>query len=458
MKNKSRISIIKLIIFLSISISIPPCLCSAQGEPLPQQNNSSGTTFLNFLNNKPDNTYNKLFNDVVDRVKTSYVEEVTDKKIYEAAIDGMLSSLDPYSSFLNEKEHQDMMITTKGELSGIGIEFAMDKGFVKVISPYEEGPAFKGGIKIGDIIITINGQTVKGMSLSQAAEKLRGKPKSKLKIGIFRESTNETLEINLVREIIKIIPVKSKLLSENIAYLKISSFNENTSFIIRREYQRLKELAKDVGSEIKGLIIDLRWNAGGLLDQSKEVAELFLEDAIIVSTKGRIPDSNQIYYSTGQDISAGLPIVVLINGGSASASEIVAAALQDNKRALVVGTKSYGKGLIQSVITLPNNTGIKLTTAKFYTPSGKAIQSNGVVPDVVVEEAILTPTDNKPDSQKENITGNSEKERDLAKIVRDKDKLRLFSSSVGEETADFQLLRAIDIVKGMALYSQRLTN
>lgn len=433
------------------------------------QQNSSPQPVMNFFSviNKREVNYNKTFQDVLERVKQDYVEEVADKKLYESALDGMLSSLDPHSAFLNEKEFQDMKISTKGEFGGVGLEVTMEKGFLKVISPYEDGPAFKAGVKIGDFITAIDEQTVKGMSISQAVEKLRGKPKSKVKVTIYRENTNESLDLVINREVIKIVPVKSRLVGGDVGVVKITSFSENTASMVRKDVYKLIEQAKEHQQELRGLILDLRWNAGGLLDQSTEVCDLFLDDSVIVSTKGRVPEANQTYKTTGRDITEGLPMVVLINGGSASASEIVAGAFQDNKRALIVGTKSFGKGSVQSVIPMPNGaTAIKLTTARFYTPSGRAIQTNGIIPDVTVEEAVVTPVKGLNIGNEASLNNHleSDQTQDLNQKVKEKDKDKTkpkfgsIPSLNQKDREDYQLLRAVDIVKGMALYSERLAN
>jgi carboxyl-terminal processing protease len=409
---------------------------------------------------KQDVNYDLLFKEVMERTKVDYVDEVTDKKLIESAIEGMLSSLDPHSTFLNEKEFQEMRISTKGEFGGLGIEVTMEKGFIKVISPYEDGPAFKVGIRAGDFITMIDGIVVKGMTLSQAVEKLRGKPKTKVKLTIFRESSTESFEASPIREIVKIIPVKAKLVSDNVALIKITTFNETTAALVRKEFLKLHDQAREKGAALRGLILDLRWNPGGLFEQAKEIAELFLEDGVIVSTKGRLPESNQIYRASGIDITEGLPIAVLINGGSASASEIVAGALQDNRRALLVGTKSFGKGSVQTVLPLPGNTAMKLTTSRYYTPSGKAIQANGIEPDVVVEEAVVTKVKQQSNLPNEAaLLGHLAQEAESKNGAQSGKKTQALSSFLdAKESEDYQLLRAIDVVKGMALYSERLAS
>lgn len=422
---------------------------------LPLQSHAQDGIY-NFFGGKTKVNYPELFQNVIERVKQDYVEEVTDKEIYQSAIEGMLSSLDPHSTFLDEREFQDMKISTKGEFGGLGIEVTMEKGWLKVISPYEDSPAFRSGVKIGDFITMVDGKVVKGMTLSQAVDSLRGKPRSKVKITIYREPTNETLDLVITRELIRIVPVKAKIVSGDVAHIKISSFSETTTYLVRKEFFKLEDQAKESKIPLKGLILDLRWNPGGLLDQSKEVTELFLDEGVIVSTKGRVEDSNQTYHASGQDISDGLPIVVLINGGSASASEIVAGALQDNKRALVAGVKSFGKGSVQTIMPLPGGIAIKITTAKYYTPSGRSIQAQGIIPDVPIEEALITPiTEKGSQSTESSLLGHFE--NDNLDQPRNKPNKPAFSSKVTQEE-DFQLLRAIDLVKGMALYSERFSS
>lgn len=427
----------------------------------------------NFLVGKQQVDYNKLFKEVMDKVKKDYVDEVTDAKLIESALEGMLSSLDPHSGFLNEKEFQEMKITTKGEFGGIGIEVTMDKGFLKVISPYEDGPAFKSGIKIGDYITMVDDQVIKGLSLSQAVEKLRGKPKTKVKLTVYRESTGDTLEFNLARDVIRIVPVKAKVIASDVALLRVSTFSENTATLLKKEFFKLVDQAKENNIELKGVILDLRWNPGGLLDQAKEVTELFLEDGVIVTTKGRISEANKVFKANGFDITEGLPLVILINGGSASASEIVAGSLQDNKRALLVGTKTFGKGSVQTVQPLTGNMAMKLTTSRYYTPSGRSIQAQGIEPDVVVEEALVTPIKGGDygtseaslvghlGSEEEEVKTNKSTVQPLKKAptpAKQQSIRQLQDNLTHKEAEDFQLLRAVDMVKGMALYSERFSN
>lgn len=407
-----------------------------------------------YLVGKDKTDYKNLYNEVLQRVKTDYVEEVSDKDLVEKSLDGMLSSLDPHSQFLNEREFNDLKNSLRGEFGGIGVEITMDRGFVKVISPYEDGPGFKAGIKIGDYITAIDGQVVKGMTLSDAAEKLRGKPKSKVLVSIYRESTGETMDLTISRELIKITPVKSRIVGGDVGMIKVATFGENTAQQVKREFNRLTDQARSEKTDLAGLIIDLRWNPGGILDESKAMVELFVENGIIVSTKGRIPEANNVYRAEGSDITEGLPIVVLVNGGSASASEIVAGALQDNKRALIVGTKTFGKGSVQSIIPLPDGkTAMKITTSLYYTPSGRSIQADGIEPDVVVEEALITPIKNPNLNNEADLVGHLQNED-----KKSKDKLRgkRPPSLGGKDNEDFQLVRAIDLVKGMSLYSTKV--
>ncbi len=308
-----------------------------------------------------------LFGDVFEKVRKDYVEEVTDQKLVESALNGMLSSLDPHSGYLNDESFKDMQVQTKGEFGGLGIEVTMDSGWVKVVSPIDDTPAHKAGIKPGDYITHIDGTAVMGLSLNEAVDKMRGKPGTDIKLTIRRKSVPEALDITLTRAIIKIKPVRYEVKEEDkIGYIRINTFSEKTTESVKKA---VKEITKELGDKPIGYIIDLRNNPGGLLDQAVAVSDLFLESGEIVSTRSRNPEDTMRFNAKPGDIAEGLPIVVLINDGSASASEIVAGALQDHKRAVIAGMKSFGKGSVQTIIPIVNHGAIRITTARYYTPS-----------------------------------------------------------------------------------------
>ena len=390
-----------------------------------------------------------LFKSVVRRVQRDYVQEVSEKELIEYALNGMLTSLDPHSAYYDKKAFEELKMLTHGQFGGLGIEVTMENGLIKVISPYEGGPAHKHGIMTGDYITMIDGQIVKGMSISEAVDKLRGRAGTMVSVSVYRESSGDNFELTIRREIVKIIPVKAKLVGDNdIIHIKLSNtFNESTVSTVKKEYYRLyQDAAKTYEKKIQGIVLDLRSNPGGLLDQALEVTELFMPQGDIVITKGRIPDANRIYKASGADITNGLPLIVLINGGSASASEIVAGALQDNKRALIVGTKSFGKGSVQNVIGLPNGTGIKLTTSRYYTPTGRGIQAEGIIPDIIVEDAKLEFLE-KRTSGEASLKGHLSKEPGASA-----DNQSQLSQGYEKNIQDFQLLRAVDLIKGLRLY------
>jgi carboxyl-terminal processing protease len=324
-----------------------------------------------------------LFGDVFERVRAEYVEPVADKDLIENALNGMLTGLDPHSNYMNAKSFRDMQVQTRGEFGGLGIEVTQDNGFIKVITPIDDTPASRAGIKTGDLILALDGQSVQGLTLNDAVDKMRGTPNSKIKLTIKREGVDTPLELALMREVIKIQVVKSHLEGNDIGYIRLTSFSEQTDSGLRKAYAQLKDQA---GDHLHGLILDLRNNPGGLLDQAVAVGDDFINEGEIVSTRARHPEDSQRWNAKGGDITGGLPVVVLINGGSASASEIVAGALQDHRRAVLVGTRSFGKGSVQTVIPLPGNGAMRLTTARYYTPSGRSIQGLGIVPDVEVQE------------------------------------------------------------------------
>ena len=323
-----------------------------------------------------------LFGDVFERVRAEYVEPTTDRDLVENAINGMLTGLDPHSSYMNAKAFRDMQVQTRGEFGGLGIEVTQEGGFIKVISPIDDTPAARAGVKAGDLITGIDGKTVQGLTLNEAVDKMRGAPNTKITITVRREGTDKPLDIAITREIIKIQVVKSRL-EGDVAYLRLTSFNEQSDPALRRAMQALKQQA---GDKLRAVILDMRNNPGGLLDQAVSISDDFLEQGEVVSTRARHADESQRWNAKPGDISGGLPMVVLINGGSASASEIVAGALQDHRRAVLLGTRSFGKGSVQTVIPLPGNGAMRLTTARYYTPSGRSIQGLGITPDVEVAQ------------------------------------------------------------------------
>jgi len=330
-----------------------------------------------------------LFGDVFERIRAEYVEPVNDREVIEAAINGMLTSLDPHSSYMNARSFRDMQVQTRGEFGGLGIEVTQENGYIKVISPIDDTPAFRAGVKAGDLIIALDGQTVQGLTLNEAVEKMRGAPRSEIKLTIRREGTETPINLTLARDVIRIQVVRSRLEGGDVAYIRVTSFNEQTETAMRRAIQHLKSQA---GNNLKGIVLDLRNNPGGLLDQAVQVSDDLLEQGEIVSTRARRPEDAQRWNAKAGDITGGLPLVVLINGGSASASEIVAGALQDHHRAILVGQRSFGKGSVQTVMPLPGNGAIRLTTARYYTPSGRSIQGTGITPDIEVVPSREEPT------------------------------------------------------------------
>jgi carboxyl-terminal processing protease len=333
-----------------------------------------------------------LFGDVLERVRSDYVEKPDDAMLIDAAINGMLAALDPHSAYLNPKSFKDMQVQTRGEFGGLGIEVTMENGVVKVVSPIDDTPAAKAGLQTNDLITHLDGEQIVGLTLEQAVEKMRGPVNTPITLTIIRKGRDDPIDVKIVRDVIRINAVKARQ-EGDIIYVKISTFNEQTHANLLKAVDGLK---KTIGKNVKGYVIDLRGNPGGLLDQAIAVSDDFLDKGAIVLTKGRGLEETQRANARPGDISDGKPIVVLINGGSASASEIVAGALQDHKRAKIIGTRSFGKGSVQTIIPLGSNGAIRLTTARYYTPSGRSIQAKGIEPDVVVEQDLPPELQAKP--------------------------------------------------------------
>ncbi len=345
----------------------------------------AGVATVTAQSSNSSDTYRQLnlFGDVFERVRAEYVEPVTDEQLIESAINGMLTSLDPHSSYLNKKSFQDMQVQTRGEFGGLGIEVTMENGLVKVVSPIDDTPAFRAGLQPGDLIVQLNGEAVMGLSLNEAVEKMRGPVGSELKVTVRRGEAGEPFTVSLTRAVIKVQSVRFRT-EGDIGYIRITSFNEQTQSGLEKA---ISSIQQQLGDKLKGFVLDLRNNPGGLLDQAVSVSDTFLEKGEIVSTRGRRAEEGTRFNAKPGDLTKGLPMVVLVNGGSASASEIVAGALQDHKRAIIMGTQSFGKGSVQTIIPLPGHGAMRLTTARYYTPSGRSIQQLGITPDIEVHVA-----------------------------------------------------------------------
>ena len=415
----------------------------------------------------PNSTYLllDLFGDVFERVRSSYVTKVSDEKLIEAAITGMLSSLDPHSSYLNTKKFQDMRVQTRGKFGGLGIEVTMEGGLVKVVSPIDDTPAFRAGIKSGDLISHLNDEKVQGLTLSEAVERMRGKVGQDIKITILREG-QKPFSVIVTRDIIPIRTVRSRIEKSNIGYIRISSFSQPTE---NEMIKAIKKIKKQLGDKLIGLVIDLRNNPGGLLDQAIAVSDSFLERGEIVSTRSRRKEEHQRYNARPGDIVEGKPIVVLINGGSASASEIVAGALQDHKRAIILGTKSFGKGSVQTIIPIREQGAMRLTTARYYTPSGKSIQEIGVSPDIEVKRVTLKAEDRNKATREGDLRGALKNDNDKNSIdvkeprrengnlktpVGPNSKLDKTDKTENKTIIDYQLNRALDLIHGITLITK----
>lgn len=397
-----------------------------------------------------------LFGEVFERTRSEYVEEVEDKELIKNALNGMLTSLDPHSAFLDEDDFADMRVQTRGEFGGLGIEVTMENGFVKVVSPIDETPAAEAGIEAGDYITHLDGEPVLGLTLSDAVDLMRGKVGTPINLTVRREDEAEALEIEIVRDIIQIRSVRNRVEEDNIGYIRITTFNQNT-------YEGLEAAFKEIDAEVKdkdimGYVLDLRNNPGGLLTQAIAVSDAFLDKGEIVSTRGRKVRSSKRDNATPGDLAEGLPVVVLINGGSASASEIVAGALQDHRRAVIMGTQSFGKGSVQTVIPLPQHgAAMRLTTARYFTPSGTSIQAQGITPDIIVDRAKIEEETEDGIIRESDLKGALKNPNKFKKEGKGGTKKADKDDEEKEERDDYQLTRAIDLLKALSLYDNKAT-
>ncbi|MFX4299632.1 MULTISPECIES: S41 family peptidase [Roseobacteraceae] len=395
-----------------------------------------------------------LFGDIFERIRSQYVEEVDAAELIEAAIDGMLTSLDPHSSYLSPDDAAAMRVQTSGEFGGLGIEVTQEEGFVKVVSPIDGTPAAEAGIEAGDIITHVDGESVLGLTLDAAVEKMRGPVGSEIIITVAREGEQEPFDVSIIRDTIELQAVRARVQGETVV-LRVTTFNDKT--FPNLEEKLVEEVEKLGGIEsVNGFVLDLRNNPGGLLTQAIKVSDAFLEEGEIVSTRGRDPADGDRFNATPGDLAQGKPIVVLINGGSASASEIVAGALKDHRRAIIVGTKSFGKGSVQTIMPLRGDGAMRLTTARYYTPSGRSIQALGVSPDVIVQQPRREPDTEEEDGPpllrseadlRGAITNDSLSEDEIRQIQEDRAKAEA-AAELREE--DYQLAYAIDILKGLS--------
>ena len=391
--------------------------------------------------------YLNLFGEAFEKIKNNYVEEISSKELVEAAIEGMLGSLDPHSTFLNNEELSELKVQTKGEFGGLGIEVTLENGFVKVISPIDDTPASRAGIKSGDLITHLDDEPVLGMTLSEAVTIMRGKAGSKIILTVNRNES-KTLKIEIIRAVIELKAVKSKVQS-NIGYIRVSSFNQKVDSEIIKTINKFKK-----NNKIIGYVLDLRNNPGGLLDQAVNVTDIFLDRGEIVSTRGRFERDGSRYNSIKSDLTDGLPLVVLINQGSASASEIVAGALQDHKRAIIMGTKSFGKGSVQTIIPSGDNVAIKLTTAKYYTPLGRSIQKTGIDPDILVEQAELKKIDDQVKRKESDLRGAIDNDQGSS-TKKEKKQTSSKTKNPDKSMDDYQLSRAFDLILALDLANNK---
>ncbi|HEY4861917.1 MAG TPA: S41 family peptidase [Xanthobacteraceae bacterium] len=382
-----------------------------------------------------------LFGDVFERVRADYVEKPDDGKLIESAINGMLAGLDPHSSYMDTKSFRDMQVQTRGEFGGLGIEVTMEEGLIKVVAPIDETPAAKAGIMANDIITHLDDEPVQGLTLNQAVEKMRGPVNTKIKLKVMRKGGDKPIEVSITRDIIRVRSVRSRLEGDDVGFIRVTQFNEQTTDGLKKA---VADLTAQAGDKLKGFVIDLRNNPGGLLDQAISVSDAFLEKGEIVSTRGRNAEETQRFNARAGDLSKGKPLIVLINGGSASASEIVAGALQDHRRATVIGTRSFGKGSVQTIIPLGSGNGaLRLTTARYFTPSGRSIQAKGISPDIEVLQEVPDELKTRTDTRGEaSLRGHLKAEGD--------EQTGSQSYIPPDPKDDKALLNALDLIRGIS--------
>jgi len=386
----------------------------------------------------------RTFVDIWDQIKNAYVEEVSDQKLMENAIRGMLSELDPHSSYLGPKDFEDLQINTTGEFGGLGIEVGAEDGFIKVVSPIDDTPAAKAGVLAGDLIIKLDGTSVKGLSLSEAVAKMRGKPGTSIKLSIMRENQPQPIELEVVRDVIQVKSVRSEMLEPKYGYVRISQFQVHTGEDLTKHLKKIKEV-----KDLRGIVLDLRNNPGGVLQAAVDVTDAFLDGGLIVYTKGRLESSQVEFEATAGDQANGLPLVVLVNSGSASASEIVAGALKDHERAVIVGSTTFGKGSVQTVIPLAKDKALKLTTARYYTPDGTSIQAQGIKPDIRIGLAKITEIANQGEYRESDLNGHLSNETQAIETAKENGKEAALSKT------DYQLFEALNILKALSFAHRR---
>lgn len=385
----------------------------------------------------------RVFTQVFEQIRRGYVEEVKDTELLENAIAGLLLELDPHSAYLNESDYDDLQESSTGEYSGLGLEVGAEDGMIKIISPIDDSPAAKAGIKAGDLIVEIDDVPVRGMALQKAIDKLRGEKGTSIDLRVLRDDQEMPIEFTIVRDTIQLSSVRSRVLEPGYGYVRVSQFQTSSGDDFKKELRDLKQRE----TPLKGVIIDLRNNPGGLVPASVEISDAVLDGGTVVYTEGRLPSSNSDYQATSGDLLAGIPIVVLINGGSASASEIVAGALQDHQRAAIIGTQSFGKGSVQTVIPLGDGRAVKLTTARYFTPNGRSIQAEGIVPDIIVEPAEIRRYQVRDRVREEDLEGH---------LQQASDKSRTASEPEEDFTDDNQLYEALNVLKGFQLLGKKL--